>query len=185
MASSINSLSSFTNMFRLGGLATGLDTDQMVSDLMRAERVPLDKLYQKKQLAQWRQDAYRDIISILKGFQNDFMNSLKSSSNMLSMEVYKKFTSSCISSADGQTSKVVSATGGSNAAAGTHTIIVNKRATADEAMAKNKYVGIDAVDSLNVNGKSFQVKIGNETKTFTFDQDYSGRSYEGNNTGDL
>ncbi|WP_442596322.1 flagellar hook-associated protein 2 [Neobacillus sp. D3-1R] len=46
---------------RIGGLASGMDIDQMVSDLMKAERVPLDKLTQKKQYMEWRRDDYRDM----------------------------------------------------------------------------------------------------------------------------
>lgn len=34
-------------MVRIGGLASGMDIDQIVSDLMKAERMPLDKIKQK------------------------------------------------------------------------------------------------------------------------------------------
>ncbi|HOJ12580.1 MAG TPA: flagellar cap protein FliD N-terminal domain-containing protein, partial [Clostridiales bacterium] len=37
-------------------MATGLDTDKIVSDLMKVERIPLDRLYQRKQIAEWRRD---------------------------------------------------------------------------------------------------------------------------------
>jgi flagellar hook-associated protein 2 len=46
---------------RIGGLASGMDIDQMVSDLMKAERLPLDKLTQKKQYMEWQRDDYRDM----------------------------------------------------------------------------------------------------------------------------
>ena len=39
-------------MLRIGGIASGLDTEQIVSDLMRAERIPLDRVYQQKVLAE-------------------------------------------------------------------------------------------------------------------------------------
>jgi flagellar capping protein FliD len=32
---------------RIGGLASGMDIDQMVKELMTAERIPLDKLSQE------------------------------------------------------------------------------------------------------------------------------------------
>ena len=41
----------FTSTLRIG-IATGFDTDKMVSDLMRVERIPLDRLYQSRQLAE-------------------------------------------------------------------------------------------------------------------------------------
>jgi flagellar hook-associated protein 2 len=46
---------------RIGGLASGMDIDQIVKDLMKAERMPLDKLYQKKQLLEWQRDDYREM----------------------------------------------------------------------------------------------------------------------------
>ncbi|MGB3259862.1 flagellar filament capping protein FliD [Paenisporosarcina sp.] len=45
---------------RIGGLATGMDIDQLVKDLMSAERMPLDKLTQQKIWTEWQQDSYRD-----------------------------------------------------------------------------------------------------------------------------
>jgi len=45
---------------RIGGLATGMDIDQLVKDLMSAERMPLDKLTQQKMWTEWQQDSYRD-----------------------------------------------------------------------------------------------------------------------------
>lgn len=39
---------------RISGLASGMDIDEIVSKLMKTERVPLDKLTQKKQTLEWR-----------------------------------------------------------------------------------------------------------------------------------
>ena len=46
---------------RIGGLASGMDIDSIVEKLMMVERMPLDKLEQKKQTYEWQRDAYRDI----------------------------------------------------------------------------------------------------------------------------
>jgi flagellar capping protein FliD len=46
---------------RIGGLASGMDIDSLVADLMKAERIPLDKLEQKKQYMEWQRDDYREI----------------------------------------------------------------------------------------------------------------------------
>jgi flagellar hook-associated protein 2 len=46
---------------RIGGLASGMDIDQIVSDLMRAERMRVDKLYQQKQVMEWQKADYREI----------------------------------------------------------------------------------------------------------------------------
>lgn len=46
---------------RITGFASGLDTTQIINDLMRAERMPLDKLFQKKEWLEWQRDSYRDV----------------------------------------------------------------------------------------------------------------------------
>jgi flagellar hook-associated protein 2 len=46
---------------RIGGLASGMDIDQLVKDLMKAERMPLDKLTQRKQYLEWQRDDYRNV----------------------------------------------------------------------------------------------------------------------------
>jgi flagellar hook-associated protein 2 len=51
---------------RIGGLASGMDIDQIVKDLMKAERMPLDKLYQKKQILEWQRDDYREMNKLLQ-----------------------------------------------------------------------------------------------------------------------
>ncbi|WP_340372440.1 flagellar hook-associated protein 2 [Peribacillus sp. FSL E2-0218] len=48
-------------MVRISGLASGMDIDELVKSMMQAERVPLDKLTQKKQYSEWQRDDYRSI----------------------------------------------------------------------------------------------------------------------------
>lgn len=44
---------------RISGLATGMDTEQIIKDMMKAHRIPLDKITQKKQYLEWQLDDYR------------------------------------------------------------------------------------------------------------------------------
>lgn len=53
---------------RIGGLASGMDIDQIVTDLMRAERVKVDKVLQDKTLVEWTRDAYNDLNKKLAEF---------------------------------------------------------------------------------------------------------------------
>lgn len=58
---------------RISGLASGMDIDQIVSDLMKAERIPLDKMSQKKQTLEWQRDDYREMNKLLNDLdQNIF-----------------------------------------------------------------------------------------------------------------
>ncbi|RIW39053.1 flagellar hook-associated protein 2 [Bacillus salacetis] len=59
---------------RIGGLASGMDTDQMIKDLMKAERLPLDKMEQKKTYMEWQRDDYRDINKQLFEFSNSIFD---------------------------------------------------------------------------------------------------------------
>jgi len=44
---------------RVTGIASGMDIEGTVKKLMAAEKIPLDKLFQKKQLAEWKRDEFR------------------------------------------------------------------------------------------------------------------------------
>jgi flagellar hook-associated protein 2 len=56
---------------RIGGLASGMDIDSIVADLMKAERMPLDKLKQEKQILEWKRDDYREINTLLLDFRSE------------------------------------------------------------------------------------------------------------------
>ena len=46
---------------RIVGLASGMDIDQIVNDLMEVERIRLDSVYQDKTRTEWKRDEYRSI----------------------------------------------------------------------------------------------------------------------------
>lgn len=78
-------------MVRISGLASGMDIDSIVSDMMKIKRIPLNKLNQKKQLLEWQRDDYREINTLLSSFdrflfdkvilQRDFLANKAVSSN--------------------------------------------------------------------------------------------------------
>lgn len=57
-------------VMRVGGLASGMDIDSIVRDLMKVERMPLDKLKQKKQVLEWKRNDYREMNSLFFQFRN-------------------------------------------------------------------------------------------------------------------
>lgn len=61
---------------RIGGLASGMDIDKLVSDLMKAERMPLDKLTQKKQYLEWQRDDYREMNTLLQSLDQTIFNNV-------------------------------------------------------------------------------------------------------------
>lgn len=63
---------------RVTGLASGMDIDSIVKQMMAAKRVPLDKLSQQKQTLEWKRDFYRQINSQMVDFRNNKLwNSMK------------------------------------------------------------------------------------------------------------
>ncbi|MCM3636907.1 flagellar hook-associated protein 2 [Sporosarcina luteola] len=64
---------------RISGLATGMDTEQIIKDMMKAHRLPMDKITQKKQYLEWQLDDYRGVNRNLVDFsQNIFDNMILS-----------------------------------------------------------------------------------------------------------
>lgn len=60
----------------ISGLASGLDTEKLVSDMMKVNKIPLDKLQQSKILNSWKTDAYREINTKIASFR-DAMQDLR------------------------------------------------------------------------------------------------------------
>lgn len=46
---------------RISGLASGIDTDSLVKEMMAAQKLPMDKLTQQKTWMEWQKDTFRDI----------------------------------------------------------------------------------------------------------------------------
>nr|WP_285890417.1 flagellar filament capping protein FliD [Halalkalibacter oceani] len=64
-------------------MATGMDIEQIVKDLMRAERMPVNKMMQDRQTIQWKMEDYREINRKLDTFRNNTFDSVIRQSNML------------------------------------------------------------------------------------------------------
>ncbi|TGJ76186.1 flagellar filament capping protein FliD [Caproiciproducens galactitolivorans] len=65
---------------RLSGLVSGLDTDELVKQLSSGTQSKIDKQLQNKQIAQWRQESYREVIKALSEFQAKYLSTTTSSS---------------------------------------------------------------------------------------------------------
>ena len=63
---------------RVGGLASGMDTESIVKDMMKIQKLPLDKLMQEKTFTGWQQEAIRET--------NLSMSSLRTSASSLRLQ---------------------------------------------------------------------------------------------------
>lgn len=77
----------FDNPLRISGLASGMDIDQMVDKLMKAERIPLDQMKQQDQVLKWQRDDYRDINKLLKDFDQSIFDGIFRQSTFLQKTV--------------------------------------------------------------------------------------------------
>lgn len=165
-----NSVNSVSNTLRISGLGgSGIDTDAIVKQLMTAERIPLDRLNQKKQVAQWKQDNYRDITNLLRDLKDTYFNIAKPTSNMLSQSNFLKYTGT---SSD---SDYVTVSGNTLSTAGSHTISITSLATAGKAVSGGGVTDAlqgNAISEYNLSGKKLNVAVDGVIREITLG-DYS------------
>ncbi len=65
-------MSSTTRVTNLG--VSGMDIDQTVKDLMAAKRVPYDKMFQKKTVAEWKKASYNTMYNTISDFRTTVFN---------------------------------------------------------------------------------------------------------------
>lgn len=171
MASSISSISSMVNSKnRMTGLVSGLDTETLVKQMLKADQMKIDKAKQNKTLLEWKRDDYRTIINTVKTFRDTYMDTL-SATNMRSQNSYKAFS---VTSSD---SSYVTAAGSADASAGVHSIKISNLATAETkqstaGLTRNveSVVLTDAdASAAAASGKSFRFTVDGVTKVITID----------------
>jgi len=147
---------------RITGTYSGLDTDKIISDLMKVERTKVDKVYRQKQLLEWKKDSYREISSMLMGFADEYFNVLKTATNFRSSSSFAKFNIQ-------SSSPAVTATANANAVKKTHTITVSKLASAAKITGVS---GITAavkasneISDFNLSDQKILVTLDGVTKT--------------------
>ncbi len=59
----------------LSSLVSGMDTDSMVKKLLSGTQSKIDKQQQSKQVLEWKQDMYRDVITSINKFQSTYFGS--------------------------------------------------------------------------------------------------------------
>ena len=109
---------------RLSGLNSGLDTDSIIKELMKAQGLKKTKVEQKKTKLEWTQDKWKDLNTKI---YNLYTNQVSK------MRLQSTYKTKSVTSSD--TSKV-SATAGTNAATGSHTISVSQLASAQYLTSK-------------------------------------------------
>lgn len=161
----MNGISGFTSKMRMTGLS-GFDTESIVAELMKAERMPLDTLKQKRTIVEWRQEAYREISSSLIGFKSKFFDIVNRTSYLLSESSIKAM------SASSSNSSYVTATASSGTTVGESSIKILQLATADSTVSsagisKGITGTIDEEKLAGLEGKEIFVELDGVSKQIT------------------
>lgn len=120
---------------KIGGLATGMDIDEMVEKLMSAERIPLDKMEQDKTELTWKRDAYRDMNKSMLELDN----------MMLSMKKGSTYNSKSVTSSN---EAAVTGTASSDTDNGTYSFEVESLATSANNISQSE-VNIEPKEELD------------------------------------
>lgn len=153
------------NSNRITGLATGMDIDEMVTNMLTGEQSKVDKAEQKKQTQAWQQEIYRDIISDVKGLYDKYF-SATSADYILSSKVFSNIT------VNSSNSSVITATASAGASSVNYKFNVTQLATAPkvssnvEGLSKSSNLGLTEETAFKIS-----YGYGKESSVINIDKD--------------
>lgn len=153
------------SILRIGGMASGFDTESIVKDLMRVERMKVDRLLQQRQVVEWQKEQYRGMINKVRTFRDSFFDILKPENNLTSPTTLKKMNASS------SNNDLVTVTAGAGALLGESTFTVIQSATAATATA-TAITNTDLDENARLSTSDTMETIGEKLKTgpFVFDE---------------
>lgn len=169
----------YTNKTRMTGLS-GIDTDTLVKQLMRAESVKYNRLKANNVLLSWKQEAYRNVASTMDTFRKTFLDFTQPTYNLRSNATFGGYTASAKISGTDTTKAKVTAT--SEAKAGTYRLDVDQLATKSSYTSSNDTLNYGGeiqssgrvdISKLQV-GDSFKITLDGLTKTITLGKEQLG-----------
>lgn len=157
---------------RVGGLATGMDIDGIVRDLMAAERIPLNKLEQDKTRIEWQRDAFREVNTMLRELDD----------MMLDMKLNRTYNTKAATSSN----DAVTATAASTASNGSYNIAVSQLATnAINATFGTVSERLNLVDGRLDPFASLSSQINNEENSFDLPMTIAFKTYQNDSEGQV
>ncbi|MBZ9624580.1 flagellar filament capping protein FliD [Clostridium sp. FP2] len=164
---------------RITGMATGMDTDATVKQMMKPYTMRVDKMKQDRQIVAWRQEIYRDILSDTTAIKDTYFSNLKLDTNVLRKSNYDGFDVTATSSVAGE-SAGANATASAGAVVGAYKVEVAQLATPDKiegsTVTANKSTKLSALNIADNETLTFTYKDSNaivQTKTLTVSENPS------------
>jgi flagellar hook-associated protein 2 len=126
---------------RFGGIASGMDTENIIKNLMRIEQMKVDRQFQQKTILEWKRDDYRSINNSLRTFREQ---------NVFNLRLQGAFLAKKVSSSD---ETILTATGGPNTLEGSYSISVLATAKAATAQSSAEISEPIVSGSFTIQGK--------------------------------
>lgn len=154
---------------RMSGLASGLDTESIVKELMSAQSLKKNKVVKAKTKLEWKQTAWADLNTKLVKLYNEQVSKLQLQSS------YKTKKTSI------SNSSIANVTATSNASNGSYTMEVKHIATS-QYLTGSKLTSTDSFDAKSTNSKlvnldaslenkEIAITVDNKTTNFTITSD--------------
>ncbi|WHZ05396.1 flagellar filament capping protein FliD [Neobacillus sp. YX16] len=142
------------NSLRVTGLASGMNTDEIVSNLVKVQSARLNKLTQNKTLADWKTDTYRDVNKKIDEFRKSMEN----------LRLQSTFNKQAVISSD---SKVEVQMGGTSTLTDFTISNVTLASSAKPAMVSFSSGAANVAEDMTFNLNTIDIAL---TKDMTFDQ---------------
>jgi len=149
---------------RVSGLVSGMDIDSIVAKMVQAQRAPIDKMAQQKQILQWQRESFRDLNTKILDFRNSKLSNYRLASTYAASKVSVGGDSSAISAkANGTvtgTNMTISVGALATAATNSSTGSIDLTGGAFDAQGK-----LTQDYTFKINGKEVTAKLGDSLDT--------------------
>lgn len=162
-------MSNISSYGGISGLASGMNTQDIVEQMLGNTQAKIDRQNALKQQNVWRQQIYRDMLSSITAFQNKYFSFSSPTTNLLSHSLYNNMLATASSDA-------IKVTGSSSATTGSLSIDkvtqlatnTKQQSSVDVTGEVNGNVNIKSLEkkvTINVDGTSREVNVTGNTKT--------------------
>jgi flagellar hook-associated protein 2 len=159
----------------------------MVTQLMRVERMKVDRIMQDRQLAEWRRDSFREVTTRVMDFRRSFFDVVRRDNYMLSPANFRSFDVTV------SNPTAASAIAGSEAQSGSVTInSITQLATGATVIGSNLstsvsgtpvFSGAEGEQVIDLSGKSFTLQLDGVSRTIGFGSEATFANVEDLATG--
>lgn len=148
---------------RTGGIVSGLDTENIIKDLMKVEKSRVDRTEQSKQLSTWRKERYQEINKKFADFILDTKKEFGLSTTTTSGTYVTTSVEAMdwVKSATASNTDAISVNANSNAIGGSYRVKINNLATNwssasadslssadDKTSLSSQFAGVQATDNI-------------------------------------